>query len=150
MKIARLVRLFLSGEVLQSSLALFDILLHSMELFDRKADAFGTDNRVQAVVAYLNRHFNRTVTSAELEKETGFSCKYIGTLFKKKTGMTIKGYQMMLRINQGAKLLCETDLSFSAIASETGFYDAFYFSKMFKRLKGISPKLFRDTYVPGM
>jgi AraC family transcriptional regulator, arabinose operon regulatory protein len=150
MNIAKLIRLFLSGDVLKSNLALFDILLHCMELFGRKADAKGEDKRVQAVVAYLERHLNKAVTSKDLEKETGFTGKYIGTLFRKKTGMTIKGYQMALRINQTAKLLCETDLTLSEIANETGFYDAFYFSKMFKRYKGVSPKAFRDTYVPGM
>ncbi len=149
-KIARLVRLFLSAEVLKSSLALFDILLLSMELCGGKADALGMDNRVQAVIAYLERHYQSTITSADLEKETGFTSKYIGMLFKKKTGMTVKAYQMMLRINQAERLLRETDLSLSQIATETGFYDAFYLSKMFKRYKGISPKMFRDTYVPGM
>jgi YesN/AraC family two-component response regulator len=121
-----------------------------MDLNNLKADAKGEDNRVQAVIAYLERHFSSTVTSHDLERETGFTGKYIGTLFKKKTGMTIKAYQMMLQINQATRLLRETDLPLSQIASETGFYDAFYFSKMFKRFKGVSPKMFRDTYVPGM
>lgn len=149
-KIANLIRLFLSGEVLQSSLALLDILLRCVELDSRKADAKGEDRRVQAVIAYLEQHFNSAVTSRDLEKETGFTGKYIGTLFKKKTGMTIKAYQMMLQINKATRLLRETDLSLSEIAGETGFYDAFYFSKMFKRAKGVSPKAFRDAYVPGM
>lgn len=150
LNIAKLIRLFLEGDVLKSSLALFDILLHTMKLDGRGADAKGEDKRVQAVIAYLERHFNQAVTSLDLEKETGFTGKYIGTLFKKKTGMTIKAYQIMLQINKATGLLRETDLSLSEIASQTGFYDAFYFSKMFKRYKGVSPKMFRDTYVPGM
>ncbi len=149
-QIAKLIRLFLSAEIIQSSLALFDILLQSIDLNNRKSDALSADSRVQAVIAYLARHYQSSITSADLEKETGFTSKYIGMLFKKKTGMTVKAYQMMLRIHQAERLLRETDLSLSEIANETGFYDAFYFSKMFKRYKGKSPKQFRDTYVPGM
>jgi YesN/AraC family two-component response regulator len=150
MSIAKLVRLFLSSEVVKTSLALFDILLACTDLSSSTADTNGADNRVQAMVVYLERHFSGAVTSHDLERETGFTGKYMGTLFKKKTGMTIKAYKRMLQINQATKLLRETNLPLSEIASETGFYDAFYFSKVFKRYKGISPKMFRDTYVPGM
>jgi AraC-like DNA-binding protein len=148
--IAKLVRLFLAGDVLSSCLTLLDILLQCIALDGRKADAKSEDKRVQAVIAYIEQHFNATVTSRNLENETGFTGKYIGTLFKKETGMTIKAYQMMLQINEAARLLRETDLSLSEIAAKTGFYDAFYLSKMFKRHKGVSPRIFRDTYVPGM
>ena len=148
--IAKLVSLFLMGDILKSSLALYDILLQCTELDGRRSDAKGEDKRIQAVITYLERHFCSTVAARDLERETGFTSKYIGTLFKKQTGMTVKAYQIMLQINKAAKLLRETDLSLSEIAAETGFYDAFYFSKMFKRHKGISPKMYRDTYEPGM
>ena len=65
-----------------------------------------------------------------------------------KTGMTIKEYQLMLRMRKAERLLCETEMSVAEIASETGFYDTFYFSKIFKRKNEISPLKFRNVYVP--
>ena len=62
--------------------------------------------------------------------------------------MTIKEYQMTLRLREASRLLCETDLSITEIASEAGFYDVFFFSKTFRKEKGITPSEFRKTYTP--
>ena len=83
-----------------------------------------------------------------LKKSCGLSYKYAGAVFKKETGMTIRQYQLFLRMERARKLLLETDLTISDIAALTGFYDAFHFSRMFSRENGISPDSFRRSYLP--
>ena len=150
-EIERLIALFKSSVVtdrIRMNMALWEILLHSFDTMQGKVESSKEDRRTQKVIDFLEQNYCRNFTAGELEKAVGLTYKYIGTLFKLQTGMTIKEYQLMLRMRKAERLLCETELSVAEISNETGFYDTFYFSKMFKRKNEISPQKFRNVYVP--
>lgn len=150
-QIEKLISLYTSPhsiDLIRTNLALWEILLHSFELGQGKVEEGLENKRTRLVIDFLEQNFNKHFTPEALSSALGLSYKHIGVLFKKHTGMTIKEYQLMLRLKYAVKLLCETQLSIAEIAAEAGFYDAFYFSKVFKREKGISPLKFRTTYVP--
>ena len=150
-EIEKLISLFKSSVVtdkIRMNMALWEILLHSFETMRGKVESSKEDRRTQKVMDFLEQNYARNYTADEIEKAVGLTYKYMGTLFKLKTGMTIKEYQFMLRMRKAERLLCETELSIADVANQTGFYDAFYFSKMFKRKNEISPQKFRNLYVP--
>ncbi|BCN30789.1 AraC family transcriptional regulator [Anaeromicropila herbilytica] len=134
--------------LVRMNLSLWNILLNCFELGQGKSENAKEDSRTKEMINYLEHNYTRNFTSTELEEVMGLTYKYVGTFFKENTGMTIKEYQLMLRIGRSVKLLCETDMPIAEIAAQTGFYDSFYFSKIFKREKGISPRKFRNTYIP--
>lgn len=139
---------FYATDLMKMNLVLWEILLHCFELEQGKMMPPGEDQLTQKVTNFLEQHLTHHFSPDELSKALNLSYKYIGTLFKAKTGMTIKQYELMLRLRKAVKLLCETNLSITEIAHETGFNDAFYFSKVFKKEKGLSPLQFRASYVP--
>lgn len=150
-EIERLIALFKSSVItdrIRMNMALWEILLHSFDIAQGKVENSEEDRRTEKVIDFLEKNYCRNYTADELEKAVGLTYKYIGTLFKVKTGMTIKEYQLMLRMRKAERLLCETEMSVAEIASETGFYDTFYFSKVFKRKNEISPQKYRNVYVP--
>ena len=55
-----------------------------------------------------------------------------------------------LRLMQSAKLLAETRMQIQEVADITGFLDALYFSRLFKREFGISPKYYREKYAESL
>ena len=63
--------------------------------------------------------------------------------FKKMTGESPNRYHLNLRLNKARFLLTSTTLSISEVAYQTGFDSLFYFSKLFKKKNGKSPKLYR-------
>lgn len=147
----RLIQLFKSAhgaDLVRLNLLMWEILLHSIELANGNAADMHNGTVAEKVIHFLQQSACKPFAAEELEREVGVSYKYAGTLFKAKTGMTIKEYQLMLRMQKAVKLLCETEWPMAEIAASTGFYDAFYFSKTFRREKGLSPKKFRDAYVP--
>ena len=75
------------------------------------------------------------------------SNKYVSMLCKKEMGYSPKHYQILKRIEKAEVLLNITNNSISEIASETGFYDQFYFSKVFNEYKGVSPIKYRNSYI---
>ena len=64
-------------------------------------------------------------------------------LFKKSTGSSFKEYLNMVRIEESKRLLSNTDFSIIDIAIAVGFEDQSYFSKVFKKFTGLTPKQFR-------
>ncbi len=68
---------------------------------------------------------------------------YFSTLFTRCFGLPPSRYVLWQRVEAVQRLLIETDWPLEALASETGFCDAFHLSKTFKRLTGISPRTYR-------
>jgi YesN/AraC family two-component response regulator len=64
-------------------------------------------------------------------------------LFKKKTSRTPIDYLTYLRVQQASKLLDFSTLRINEIALKVGYSDPFYFSRMFSKIMGSSPKTYR-------
>ncbi|MEO5995772.1 MAG: AraC family transcriptional regulator [Chitinophagaceae bacterium] len=65
--------------------------------------------------------------------------------FKKFTGESPNQYHLNLRLNKAKELLSSTTLNINEVAEQTGFDSVFYFSKLFKKKNGKSPKFFRSA-----
>ena len=70
---------------------------------------------------------------------------YLSSLFKKETGTTITDYINSTRIRQALILLNTSSLPIGEVASRCGFLDSNYFSRIFKKQLGLSPREYRDS-----
>lgn len=146
--LGRLVDLCKKGHLPQMNLLFYEILLHFAQGLPSATAGGLADPRTLRVISFMQAHLLTGFTAGELEAHMGLSYKHIGTLFKEKTGQTLKAYLLGLRMERAGMLLLETDAPVAQVASEAGFADPFYFSRMFRQQKGCSPKTFRDSYVP--
>ena len=78
-----------------------------------------------------------------LANEFFLSPAYLSRKFSQTTGVSIMSYLEDYRINVATDLLKGSERSISEIADQVGYYDANYFTKIFKKVKGITPKEFR-------
>ena len=92
---------------------------------------------------YVESHFYNKLTLKELAQKFHMNPNYCCSLFKKYKNTTFSQYLTNIRVDEAQKLLSETDHSLDKIASLVGFHDYFYFSKVFKKSCGISPKDYR-------
>lgn len=94
---------------------------------------------------YLKTSYRDKSTSIEdIAVKLNFSRSYIYTLFKKKYGVSPQDYLVNLRINNAKELLLnEKKLPISDVAFAVGYDDALYFSKLFHKKVGVSPKEFK-------
>lgn len=67
--------------------------------------------------------------------------------FRISTGMSPKSYFLQLKINRAKELLLQPGLTIKEIASQLGFDDPYYFSRLFTRRCGISPLGFRNDII---
>lgn len=143
----RMIEAHVHGNIPQASIWLWQIF---MECAQRERDNLAENTYVRQIQEYIRAHGTEDFTAGEIEEACGLSYKYAGTLFKEATGQTIREYQRMLRIGRAQQLLTETDRPIMEIAQLTGFTDVFYFSKVFRKVRGCSPSEYRRTYVPGI
>lgn len=143
----KLIDAHVHGNIPQESVCLWQIFLESMKS-EREESVESV--YVKQIREYINKHFTDGFTSKDIEKICGLSYKYAGTLFKNTTGQTIKEYQYTLRLRRAEQLLAATDKSVTEIARLTGYSDVFYFSKIFHRKKGCTPRDYRKEYTPGI
>ena len=78
----------------------------------------------------------------------GISRSHLFRSFQNYVRKSPKEYLSEYRIKQACHLLKETTLSVSAIAYSVGFANNLYFSKAFKKQKGIGPSEYRKKHVP--
>lgn len=92
---------------------------------------------------YMKEHYSEPITAVFLADHFDLSPKYFGSLFKKNTGMTIQEKLLSIRMEHASQLLIYTATPIETIAAMVGIPDVFYFTKLFKREKGIPPGQYR-------
>lgn len=99
---------------------------------------------VGRVRAYVQQHFAENVGIREVARAVNYSPNYMSLVFHRATGMTAKEYLTGVRIDHGKKLLRTTKLPVFEVARECGFQNAQYFSTVFRKVAGVTPRQFRD------
>lgn len=97
------------------------------------------------IINYLNEHMTEQLNTSDMEKKFYLTYKYMGTAFKRETGETILGYHTKLRMKYAKRLITTTFYSIDEISRMTGYTDALYFSRVFKKHFGSSPQTFRKS-----
>lgn len=91
------------------------------------------------VIKYLRENLDKNVTVQEIAASLYLSPHYLGNVFHHQMKVTIKQYQMRLKMEAAISMMRDSDLSISDISSRLGFVTPQYFSKSFKDYFGFTP-----------
>ena len=95
---------------------------------------------------YIQQHYQEALRLEDVSSAVGFNATYFSTLFKKETGQNFMDYLTELRISKAKELLCGEELSVQDVAEQVGYRDLKYFSRLFKKLTGVSPSDYKKLY----
>lgn len=112
---------------------------------DPEADDYGPRHRRQLMLrakAYLEGHYNAPVSLQEIAQSLRVSPFYLSHVFSEETDFSLFAYLTLLRMKKAKLLLGEGNLNVSEVASAVGYENSNYFSKVFKRHFGRSPRRF--------
>ena len=98
---------------------------------------------IRTAIEFICANFNTNITLEDVAAKVHLNSAYFSTLFKQSTGSSFKEYLNMIRVEESKRLLTSTDYRIIDIAIATGFEDQSYFSKVFKKYTGITPKQYR-------
>ncbi|MDJ0588420.1 MAG: AraC family transcriptional regulator [Pleurocapsa sp. MO_226.B13] len=99
--------------------------------------------KLQQVIEYINDQIERNFTLAELAAIANMSPNYFSYLFKLSTGYAPHQYVIRLRVERAKKLLLQEKLTIADIAYSLGFAHQSHLNRHFKRLVGVTPKVFQ-------
>lgn len=101
---------------------------------------------IEPALKYINERFCERIPSVgELAKMSGVSEGYFRAIFTAQTGQSPVDYATSLKINRAKELIRSGLCPISDAAASVGFEDISYFSRVFKRLVGISPREYKNS-----
>ena len=99
---------------------------------------------VQKAITYIDSDLTADLSLSALASIQNVSAGYLSALFKQETGQTLTEHVNQKRIKHAMQLLKTTQLQIQTIAQHCGIVDVHYFSKMFKKYVGKTPKEYRE------
>ncbi len=110
-----------------------------------------TDEAVLAALHEMEGHLADSFTREQLAAKAGIASAYFSVRFKKLSGSRPSDYLEKLRVHRASELLLqdgEPRPDLGEIARRTGFRDAWYMSKRFRKVQGVSPSHYRSGFIP--
>ena len=104
------------------------------------------DEGIMEILRYLHVYYQEEITLSTLAARFNRNASYISRLFRQNVGQTFTEYLHSLRIGRAAGLLATTSMSITDIAMEVGFDQSRTFTRVFKEIKGMTPKQYRAAY----
>lgn len=140
--------------------SLFDELFDTDDIFDKYSICYrimkllisiGTPKEsihgktLQNVISYIIQNYSSPITMEELAGIAHMSQSNLHAVFKKQFAISPISYINHYRITLAAEELLQTDKPIGDIAISVGIPDQLYFSKLFKKIYGVSPRAYRNT-----
>ena len=98
------------------------------------------------VVDYINWHICENLKVSDIAEYFGYNEKYLSTLFRKWSSVSLKQYILQEKMERAKAELTDTNHSVSQIGYSIGYNDPHNFASAFKKVTGLTPSEFRESY----
>lgn len=105
------------------------------------------DERIQQALNYVTAHISMPLSVEELAQISGYSPSRFKFKFKKETGLTPSEYVTVQKIETAKKLLETSNVNITELAYNLGFSSSNYFSSVFKKIMGCTPREYRKQFL---
>ncbi|MHB8062045.1 MAG: response regulator transcription factor [Ruminiclostridium sp.] len=102
--------------------------------------------QVQSILNYINEHYTDDISLFSVAEHFNYSKVYIAHIFKEETGESVNTYITKIRIEKTKILLDTTKMHINEIMFSVGFKTPQDFYMQFKKVIGMSPNKYRDSY----
>ncbi|MDR1248761.1 MAG: AraC family transcriptional regulator [Treponema sp.] len=99
---------------------------------------------IDKAIAFINEHLHENVTLKELAEASGLSLSHLHNLFQRSTGFAPIEYFLQAKMLAASRDLYFSELPVKDIAYSYGVEDPYYFSRIFKKIMGVSPQQYRS------
>jgi len=111
---------------------------------------YSTSLKMEKIIKYMHQNINNRVTLTELSELVQLSSPYLSRTFKETTGYCVMEFFNKMKIDKAKELIIEGNKKVKDVAQVLGFTDEFYFSRIFKKIEGISPSEYCSKNVHGV
>jgi YesN/AraC family two-component response regulator len=139
-----------------------DVLIDTLERFKQKYDIMHdvedytvsmvsslptTNNKtLNHILNYIKENYSSRLHLYNIAEEFHFNANYISQLFSKELGMSFSEYLTQYRMDIAENMFLESNAPVKVICSNVGIDDYFYFNRIFKKYKGLTPSQLRAQH----
>ncbi|MCB4919394.1 AraC family transcriptional regulator [Brucella intermedia] len=106
----------------------------------------GDRSRIDRVLVHIHKHYHAPLRMEELAEIAFLSVSGLHRLFQRHTQMSVSEYVIALRIGESCSRLSGTNQPIQHIAAEVGYASLANFNRQFRRLRGMSPREYRNSF----
>jgi AraC family transcriptional regulator len=100
--------------------------------------------KLKQTISYIHENLDKDLSLVDISATVGMSMYYFSRQFKQSTGLAPHQYVMNCRIERAKKLLSKTNQTIEQIGSLVGFQSQSHFTNVFRKLTGITPRVYRE------
>ncbi|CUX37824.1 helix-turn-helix domain-containing protein [Clostridium sp. C105KSO13] len=119
------------------------LLLAEVYYREKVDESSAQDKHVTMVIRFMYKNLTKQLTLEEISREVDLSKSYLNSIFKEQTGRSPVDFFLHLKMQEACKLLQSTDMYIYEVSTKMGYTDPYYFSRIFKKVVGVSPKEYK-------
>ncbi|HTM99697.1 MAG TPA: AraC family transcriptional regulator [Pedobacter sp.] len=104
------------------------------------------EDQLDQSITFMKANVHKRLCVDEIAETFRYSPSHYSVLFKQKTGLSPIEYFIRIKIQRASELLTNSNLIVKEIAGEVGYDDPFYFTRIFKKVTGKTPKEYKGSY----
>lgn len=105
-----------------------------------------SNSQIAPALKYIHENIHENILLKDVAALCNMSISQFSRIFKKETNKTLKEYIILKKIEKAKFLIENSNKSLSEISDKLGLEDSSYFTKVFKKYEGITPKQYRDMF----
>lgn len=102
---------------------------------------------IREILTYINNNYRMELSVQKIARENCLSVSRMMALFSEVVGMSPVVYINRFRVSASCELLAQSDMSIAEIANAVGVEDPLYFTRIFRKVMGVSPREYRSKGV---
>jgi AraC-like DNA-binding protein len=116
------------------------------DVFNQKAYK-SAELYLEKSIEFIENNYSNNIKINDIASHIGINRSYLTHIFKKNINISPQDFLVNYKIDKACNLLQNTDLSIKVVAKSIGYSDPLTFSKIFKKVKGLSPKNYREKFI---
>jgi len=100
---------------------------------------------IKQALGFLHQNYAQPINRKDVALAVGVNPNYLSQIFRQEVSISPLDYLNRLRIQKAKELLSQSQDTITKIATQVGFNDSAYFSRVFHKLTGQSPQEFRQS-----
>lgn len=128
----------------QSARHILSLLLFRNQSFPMPRKEENSRVRLEGTFEFMQKQLHEKLSLADFAQNAGLSVTHFSELFREQTGQSPMAYFTQLKVRTACRLLDLTTRPVKVVAINVGYNDPYYFSRVFKKIMGLSPENYRS------
>lgn len=120
-------------------------VINKLNTYLSETDKSTHSNMMQSI-RYIKTNYDKDISISSLAEYLQVSESTVTRMFRSESSYTFQEYLTLFRIREACKLLNDPSIKVYEVADKVGYSDQRYFSNVFKKTVGVSPKTFKERY----